>query len=80
MGFKRNLPIQWEMKSPFHVWELSLKLFSPIVDMFGHSNEHEVELWIMKILRGRKWLEESFLLGEKPYDKEVIAWELENEN
>lgn len=36
-----------------HAWkhgEPSLILFFPIVDMFGHSNEHEVQLWIMKIL------------------------------
>lgn len=40
--------------------------------MFGHSNEHEVQLWIMKILlRGGKWLEKCFLLAEEPYDKPV---------
>jgi len=38
--------------------------------MFGHSNEHEVQLWIMQILqRGGKGLEKCFVLAEEPFDK-----------
>jgi len=49
------------------------------VGRFGRSNEHEVQLWILKILsRGGKLLERCFLLAEGPYHKSEFLY-FENE-